>query len=76
MTGPRSSAAGEPRLPQQVPAAVVPAGVQPALGPMVGGWLFIRIGHHVWPVLAIGSLIATVLVLFAVRARSRTLPSR
>ncbi len=46
-------------------------GLGTAVGPMVGGWLFIRIGHHVWPVLAIGSLIATVLVLFAVRAPAR-----
>ncbi len=38
-----------------------------AVGPAIGGLLFTRLGHHVWPVLSIGSLIATVLVLIAVR---------
>lgn len=38
-----------------------------AAGPAIGGLLFSRLGHHVWPVLGIGSLIATVLVLSAVR---------
>lgn len=38
-----------------------------AAGPAIGGLLFSQLGHHVWPVLAIGSLIATVFVLTAVR---------
>lgn len=43
-------------------------GVGTALGPLVGGWLFIQIGQAVWPVLAIGPLIATVSALIAVRS--------
>ncbi|MDH6110348.1 MFS family permease [Kitasatospora sp. MAP12-15] len=38
-----------------------------ALGPLVGGWLFLQLGALVWPVLAAGSLLATVLGLLAVR---------
>jgi predicted MFS family arabinose efflux permease len=43
-----------------------------AAGPAIGGLLFSRLGHHVWPVLAVGSLIATVLVLTAVRNAARS----
>ncbi|HET9896134.1 MAG TPA: MFS transporter [Streptosporangiaceae bacterium] len=63
------------------PAATAPAGLKPqyigslqfmfglgtAAGPAIGGWLLVRLGHDVWPVLAIGSGIATALVLIAVR---------
>ena len=42
-------------------------GLGTAVGPAVGGWLFIRLGHGVWPVLALGSVLATVLVLISVR---------
>lgn len=41
-------------------------GVGTAVGPVVGGWLFIQLGHRVWPVIAIGAAIATVLALTAV----------
>jgi MFS family permease len=43
-------------------------GAGTALGPLVGGWLFIQIGQAVWPVLAIGPLIATICALIAVRS--------
>ncbi|WP_331767504.1 MFS transporter [Embleya sp. NBC_00896] len=43
-----------------------------AVGPVVGGWLFIRLGHQVWPVLTAGSVLATVLVLVSVRDRPPT----
>ncbi|MEU1345655.1 MFS transporter [Streptomyces sp. NPDC005775] len=39
-----------------------------ALGPMAGGWLFAELGHRVWPVLALGSLIATTFAMVAVRS--------
>ncbi|MFD2421792.1 MFS transporter [Amycolatopsis pigmentata] len=38
-----------------------------AAGPVLGAWLFLRFGHHVWPVLAIGSVLATGLTVLAVR---------
>jgi predicted MFS family arabinose efflux permease len=38
-----------------------------ALGPMAGGWLFVELGHSVWPVLAIGSLVATGFAMAAIR---------
>ncbi len=41
-------------------------GLGTAVGPAIGGWLLIRLGHGVWPVLAIGSAIATALALIAV----------
>ncbi|MGW6911986.1 MFS transporter [Streptomyces sp. NPDC054940] len=41
-----------------------------AVGPVVGGWLFIHLGHQVWPVFAAGSLAATILVLAAVPGRT------
>ena len=44
-------------------------GLGSAVGPLVGGWLFIQIGQAVWPVLAIGPLIATVCALIAVRSQ-------
>jgi MFS family permease len=45
-------------------------GLGTAVGPLVGGWLFIQIGQAVWPVLAIGPLVATVSALIAVRSPS------
>ncbi|MFG3226851.1 MFS transporter [Kitasatospora sp. NPDC048194] len=46
-------------------------GLGSALGPMLGGWLFIQAGVLVWPLLALGSLAATVLGLAAVRPAPR-----
>lgn len=45
-------------------------GLGTTIGPLVGGWLFIQIGQAVWPVLAVGSLIATLSALIAVRVPS------
>jgi MFS family permease len=42
-------------------------GLGAAIGPAAGGILFSHIGHRVWPVLALGSLVATLLVLVVVR---------
>jgi MFS family permease len=42
-------------------------GLGTAVGPAIGGFLFIRLGHGVWPVLALGSVLATALVLISVR---------
>jgi MFS family permease len=42
-------------------------GLGTTVGPLVGGWLFIQIGQAVWPVLAVGSLVATVSALVSVR---------
>ncbi|MFC8914786.1 MFS transporter [Streptomyces sp. NPDC057116] len=44
-------------------------GLGTALGPMLGSWLFLRLGGMVWPVVAVGSLLATALGLIAVRPR-------
>lgn len=38
-----------------------------ALGPVIGGLLFTAMGHKVWPVVAVGSFIAAVLVATTVR---------
>jgi MFS family permease len=46
-------------------------GLGTAAGPAIGGWLLIRLGHGVWPALALGSALATVLALVAVRAPAR-----
>lgn len=42
-------------------------GLGSAVGPMVGGALFVQLGHRVWPVLALGSLFAVVFTLAGVR---------
>lgn len=42
-------------------------GLGTAVGPAIGGWLLIRLGHSVWPVLATGSALATVLALIVIR---------
>lgn len=42
-------------------------GLGSAVGPMVGGWLFVRLGHDVWLVLAAVSAVATTLGVLAVR---------
>ncbi|MYS84958.1 MFS transporter [Embleya scabrispora] len=47
-----------------------------AVGPVVGGWLFIRLGHQVWPVLTAGSVLSIVLVLLSVRDRPTPEPNR
>jgi MFS family permease len=44
-------------------------GAGTSVGPMLGALLFSRLGHHVWPVIAIGSVIATVLTSLAVGAK-------
>jgi MFS family permease len=45
-------------------------GLGSALGPMVGGLLFIQFGHLAWPLLALGSAVATVIALGVVSAPS------
>ena len=35
-------------------------GLGAAVGPVVGGTLFVRLGHAVWPALAVGSIVAVV----------------
>lgn len=42
-------------------------GLGSAIGPMAGGWLFVRLGHSVWLVIALGSVLATLLAVTAVR---------
>ncbi|WP_093801738.1 MFS transporter [Streptomyces sp. Wb2n-11] len=41
-------------------------GLGTAVGPMIGSWLFLRLDGLVWPVIAMGSLLATVFGLIAV----------
>lgn len=45
-------------------------GLGSAVGPVIGGWLFVQLGHGVWPVLAVGSVLATLFGLAAIRASS------
>jgi MFS family permease len=47
-------------------------GLGSAAGPMVGGVLFSQLGHRVWPVLAIGAAISTVLGVAALRTPPKT----
>ena len=42
-------------------------GLGTAVGPIVGGILFVHLGHAVWPVLAMGSVIAVVCGVIAIR---------
>ncbi|HEX8768350.1 MAG TPA: MFS transporter, partial [Jatrophihabitans sp.] len=42
-------------------------GLGSAVGPMVGGALFTQLGHRVWPVLAVGGLLAAPLGMAAIR---------
>ncbi|RFU86779.1 MFS transporter [Streptomyces triticagri] len=42
-------------------------GLGSAVGPVAGGWLFVRIGHGVWLAMAAASAVATVLVLAALK---------
>lgn len=42
-------------------------GLGSALGPMIGGALFVHFGHRVWPVIVLASLVATVLTVSSVR---------
>jgi MFS family permease len=45
-----------------------------AVGPVIGGVLFVHIGHRVWPVMAVAGLIAAALGAYAVRARTEPEP--
>jgi MFS family permease len=45
-------------------------GLGSALGPMVGGLLFIQFGHLAWPLLALGSAVATAIALCVVSSPS------
>jgi MFS family permease len=49
-------------------------GLGQTVGPAAGGWLFVEIGHLVWPVVAVGSLLATVCGLAAMRTPARRPP--
>ncbi|WP_019872675.1 MFS transporter [Salinispora oceanensis] len=42
-------------------------GLGTAVGPMAGGWLFVQLGHSVWLVIALSSVLATLLAVTAVR---------
>jgi MFS family permease len=42
-----------------------------ALGPVIGGLLFTALGHKVWPVVAVGSFIALIIVATTVRQPSK-----
>ncbi len=44
-------------------------GLGTAVGPVLGGWLFASIGHAVWPVVGVLSLLATAFGLAAIRRR-------
>ncbi|WAL68635.1 MFS transporter [Amycolatopsis cynarae] len=58
---------------QYIGAFQLMLGTGTAAGPVLGGWLFLRFGHSVWPVLAIGSVLAVSLTLAATRG-ARTEP--
>jgi MFS family permease len=45
----------------------VTSGLGQAVGPVVGGWLFIHAGHLAWPLVAAGGLAACLLAMIAVR---------
>lgn len=47
-------------------------GLGSAVGPVIGAALFIHLGHAVWPVLAIGSVIAATLGAISVRPPTKT----
>jgi MFS family permease len=47
-------------------------GLGSAIGPALGGWLFVRLGHGAWPVIALGSAVATVLALVSVHQPKAT----
>lgn len=44
-------------------------GLGAALGPVLGGFLFLRMGHAVWPVMAVSGLLAAIAGYFATRNR-------
>ena len=46
-------------------------GLGSAIGPMVGGALFSQLGHRVWPVLAVGGLLAAPFGMAAIRTPAR-----
>jgi MFS family permease len=47
-------------------------GLGSALGPMIGGTLFVHLGHRVWPVIVLGSVLSTTLGLISIRTPSST----
>lgn len=47
-------------------------GLGSAVGPVIGAALFIHLGHGVWPVIALGSVVALVLGVTAVRVPMKT----
>lgn len=49
-------------------------GLGTAVGPMLGSWLFLQLGGLVWPTVAVGSLLATVFGLIAVRRQPAAAP--
>ncbi len=65
----RLSGHGGAAQPERALHRQLPVHVRAGYGgrPAIGGFLLVRLGHGVWPVLALGSLLATVLVLIAVR---------
>ncbi|MGI5471276.1 MFS transporter [Streptomyces sp. CA-132043] len=50
-------------------------GLGTAVGPMLGSWLFLQLGGWVWPAVAVGSFLATVFGLIAVRHRPPPVPA-
>jgi MFS family permease len=49
-------------------------GLGSAIGPMIGGLLFVHLGHRVWPVIVLASLVATVLAVSSVRTPQPATP--
>jgi len=50
-------------------------GLGSAVGPMVGGALFTSFGHRVWLLMALASVVATVLAVGSVKSPSKTAPA-
>jgi len=50
-------------------------GLGTAIGPVVGGLLFVRFGHQVWPIITIGSIIAVVCGVISIRNRPAAAPA-
>jgi MFS family permease len=49
-------------------------GLGSALGPIIGGTLFVQFGHRVWPVIVLASVVATVLTFSSVRTPQPAAP--
>ena len=47
-----------------------------AIGPMIGGALFVQVGHRVWPIMAVAGLVAAALGASGVRTPARPEPAR